>query len=542
LNINVIIAAAGSASRANTEQNKIFIKSAEGKSALWYSVNMFLEVAEVSKIIIAAKPGEFREIIKVFDEDSRAALNGCADGVLNRMNSGKVLENNVARDNGGGEKNDGRAPIETIEFFCAGKKIILCAGGRDRFSSVKSALRYTDEACKTVLIHDAARPYAERALIDRVISDAAKYDSAVPAVPVADTMKILKKETPTGADTPGIFESEAPTATDITKIFKNDKKTAMSTDRKNYLSVSTPQGYAAAKIRAAYAVSENGVGFTDDSSVYEKYIAPPHLTEGQSSNTKITTESDVRQFENYDGGFAVFPKCAPFVILEKLTYGFADGYVPPKNTSHTRLTEEQFTNTKNAVLRPINEQSQNTEITEITTSGARQFENYGGGFSLRVGNGYDLHRFAEGRRFILGCTEIPHGSGLLGHSDADALTHSIIDALFSAAGERDIGCVFPDGGEEFKDISGTVLLERARRILEKKRVEIICVSSVVIAEAPKLSPHVTAMKRAISSALKIAPERVSISCKTNERTGLIGDKKALAAYSVCLVAVNGEGV
>src|SRR5919199_756533 len=129
---------------------------------------------------------------------------------------------------------------------------------------------------------------------------------------------------------------------------------------------------------------------------------------------------------------------------------------------------------------------------------------------FRSGIGYDAHRFKEGRKLILGGVEIAHSRGLEGHSDADVLSHAIADALLGAIGERDIGHHFPNSDESIRGISSIAILERVQELIAKSRGEVVNVDATLLAEAPKISPHIDAMRANISRALKIDRSRVSI--------------------------------
>ncbi len=159
---------------------------------------------------------------------------------------------------------------------------------------------------------------------------------------------------------------------------------------------------------------------------------------------------------------------------------------------------------------------------------------------IRVGNGFDVHRFQEGRRLVLGGVEIPYSKGLLGHSDADVLVHAIMDALLGACGERDIGKHFPDTDAGYKDISSLILLKRVKSILEQKGYRIGNVDSIIVAEEPKLSPHIDRMKDTVAAVLGIEAEAVGIKATTTEQLGFTGRKEGIAAYAVaCLMKDNG---
>jgi len=152
--------------------------------------------------------------------------------------------------------------------------------------------------------------------------------------------------------------------------------------------------------------------------------------------------------------------------------------------------------------------------------------------------GYDIHRLEEGRKLFLGGAEIPFSRGLAGHSDGDCLIHAIIDALLGAMGEMDIGQMFPDTDPQYKGIHSTALLERTMTELRKKGMCVQHVDSVIIAEHPKLAPHIPTMKEVLCPLLGIEREDLGIKAKTNEGLGAIGRGEAIAALVQVLVAVD----
>jgi len=153
----------------------------------------------------------------------------------------------------------------------------------------------------------------------------------------------------------------------------------------------------------------------------------------------------------------------------------------------------------------------------------------------RTGVGYDLHVLTPGRKLILGGVEIEHDKGLLGHSDADVLTHAVMDALLSALSLRDIGYHFSDKDEQYKDISSMVLLSRVLKMVQEQGYKPSNVSAVIMAEKPKLSPHVPAITESLATALGIAPNMVGITCTTSEKVGLVGREEAIAVHAICTV-------
>ena len=153
----------------------------------------------------------------------------------------------------------------------------------------------------------------------------------------------------------------------------------------------------------------------------------------------------------------------------------------------------------------------------------------------RIGEGWDTHALVTGRRLVLGGVEIPHTHGLLGHSDADALCHAITDALFGAAALGDIGHHFPDTDERFKGADSIALLAEAARRVRGAGWQIGNVDSTVIAQAPKMAPHIAGMRLRISQAVLISIEQVSVKAKTAEKMGPVGQGDAIEARAVCLL-------
>jgi 2-C-methyl-D-erythritol 2,4-cyclodiphosphate synthase len=154
---------------------------------------------------------------------------------------------------------------------------------------------------------------------------------------------------------------------------------------------------------------------------------------------------------------------------------------------------------------------------------------------LRIGEGWDVHALVEGRKLILGGIEIPHSKGLLGHSDADALLHAITDALLGAAALGDIGTHFPDTAVQFKGADSTVLLAEAARLVRAKGYSIGNVDSTVIAQAPKLAPHIGAMRARIAQVLGVELDQVNVKAKTAEKMGPVGLGQAMEARAVVLL-------
>ena len=154
---------------------------------------------------------------------------------------------------------------------------------------------------------------------------------------------------------------------------------------------------------------------------------------------------------------------------------------------------------------------------------------------MRIGHGYDVHRLCENRRLIIGGVEIPHDNGLLGHSDADVLLHAISDALLGAAALGDIGKLFPDSDEAYKDADSLVLLKKVATRIYCAGYRIVNVDSTIIAQEPKLAPHIQKMRANIARALDMDISEVSVKATTEEGLGFSGEKLGIAAHAVCLI-------
>ncbi|MEP6821315.1 MAG: 2-C-methyl-D-erythritol 2,4-cyclodiphosphate synthase [Chthoniobacterales bacterium] len=158
--------------------------------------------------------------------------------------------------------------------------------------------------------------------------------------------------------------------------------------------------------------------------------------------------------------------------------------------------------------------------------------------TTRCGIGYDAHRLVAGRKLFLGGVEIPYNVGLEGHSDADVLCHAIADALLGAIGESDIGHHFPNTDEDIRGISSLAILERVTEVLRTQNARVVNVDATLIAEAPKIAPHIPAMRQRIAGALQSEVTRISIKATTNEGLGTIGRGEGMAAMAVAIVEMD----
>lgn len=154
---------------------------------------------------------------------------------------------------------------------------------------------------------------------------------------------------------------------------------------------------------------------------------------------------------------------------------------------------------------------------------------------MRIGHGYDVHRFAENRDLILGGVKIQHPLGLLGHSDADVLTHAVMDALLGAAGLRDIGFHFPDTDPKYKGADSLVLLSHVAKLLKDNGYRVSNVDVTMLAQAPKLKPYIPQMAENLAARLEIPVSRVNVKATTEEGLGFTGRQEGLACHAVCLL-------
>ncbi|MDE6282268.1 MAG: 2-C-methyl-D-erythritol 2,4-cyclodiphosphate synthase [Oscillospiraceae bacterium] len=154
---------------------------------------------------------------------------------------------------------------------------------------------------------------------------------------------------------------------------------------------------------------------------------------------------------------------------------------------------------------------------------------------MRIGHGYDVHRLVEGRKLILGGVDIPFEKGLLGHSDADVLTHAIMDALLGAAALGDIGKLFPDNDPAYEGADSLALLRRVAEVLDENGYTVGNVDATVLAQRPRLAPHIPLMREKIAAAMGVDPGRISVKATTEEGLGFTGTGEGMAAHAVALI-------
>ena len=301
-------------------------------------------------------------------------------------------------------------------------------GGATRRDSVYNGLNALPEGVDVVAIHDAARPFVSRAVIEATLKSAREHGSGVICTPVIDTIKQI------------------------------DPDGRVSTvDRSTLRAVQTPQSFRYNDILAAHERARaEGVEVTDDAMLYERYCGGLRLVtaEGAERNVKLTTKAD----------------------FEALT---------------PRLP------------------------------------------ALRVGQGYDAHRLAEGRKLILCGVEVPHVRGLVGHSDADVAVHALMDALLGAAGLGDIGRHFPDSDPAYKGISSMKLLDHVVGLLADKGWRTVNADVTIVAQKPRLAAYIPQMRENLAAALHT--DAVNVKATTTERMGFEGEELGISAQAVCLI-------
>ncbi|MCQ2210817.1 MAG: 2-C-methyl-D-erythritol 2,4-cyclodiphosphate synthase [Paludibacteraceae bacterium] len=162
--------------------------------------------------------------------------------------------------------------------------------------------------------------------------------------------------------------------------------------------------------------------------------------------------------------------------------------------------------------------------------------------NFRVGQGYDVHQFAENRELWIGGIQIPFEKGLLGHSDADVLIHAICDALLGAAHLRDIGYHFPDNASEFKNIDSKILLKKTIKLIGEKGYVVGNIDSIICAQQPKLSPYIEQMEKCLADVIGIDVDQVSVKATTTEKLGFVGRKEGIAAYATVLIEKRNKNI
>lgn len=349
----------------------------------------------------------------------------------------------------------------------------ILPGGQERQDSIYQAVRRIPEDVDLVLVHDGVRPFVSGELIRRTIKAAASCGAAVAAVPVKDTIKMAEENV-------------------LTKTL----------DRKRLYAVQTPQGFRRELLVSAYHEAYRGNYYgTDDAFLVEKTGEKVYLVKGDYNNIKITTIEDI-------------------LFGEAILSGQMSTY-PHPFTEETGVAADSPADTDT-------DMGLNIGFDKAVSSGS-------GGEEIRVGTGYDVHRLVQDRKLILGGVEIPFEKGLLGHSDADVLTHAIMDALLGAAALGDIGRHFPDSDESYRNVSSLLLLKRVKELLAERGCSIGNIDAVVIAQRPKIAPYIGQMISQVAKTLEIEEHRINIKGTTTERLGFCGREEGIAAQASVLI-------
>ena len=319
------------------------------------------------------------------------------------------------------------------EAVATGKLRAVVAGGATRQASVQAGLRRTTARDRIVLVHDAARPFADGALMARVIDGARSHGAAIPVAPVVDTIKKVKAG-----------------------------RIGATVDRETLGAAQTPQAFNRAALLKAYAnAARAGVVLTDEAMAMEREGLPVSAVAGSARNFKVTTPDDLER-------------------------------------ARQMLTPAQG--------------------------------------ALRVGHGFDAHRLVPKRPLMLGGVRVPAAVGLEGHSDGDVLLHAICDALLGAGALGEIGSLFPSSDKKLKGAPSATFVAEVKRRLALSRFSIVNVDATLIAERPRLSAHLEAMKKNVARLLEVEQGKVSIKVKSTDALGAIGRGEGIAAQVLALLA------
>ena len=297
------------------------------------------------------------------------------------------------------------------------------------------------------------------------------HDGARPLVPRTVIDAVIDGCAARGAAIPAVSVKDT-----IKQIHLSDSRAVVSftPERSLLRAVQTPQGFDAALLMRAYDACAPDTAVTDDASLVEALGAPVYIVDGDEMNIKITTPSDLGRAEQLLNGSS----------------------------------------------------ADDPGINDPVAAAARV---------PRTGMGYDVHAFAENRKLILGGVNIPHDRGLLGHSDADVLIHAVMDALLGAAALGDIGKHFPDTDLRYKGISSLLLLGHVSELLSSHGWTIVNIDVTVIAQRPKIAPHIPQMKKIMAEVLKISESQINIKGTTTERLGFTGREEGIASQAVASI-------
>ena len=413
---------------------------------------------------------------------------------------------------------DNAAPFEAyLQRFPAPKPLrILPCGGATRQATVRNALAHLPDGVRFVAVHDAARPLVSHALLDRLIATAMQYGTAIPALPVQDTLKRA-----------------------------DDGRTVQATvPREGLYRVQTPQVFRADWLINAHrcAAEEGFEQATDDAQLLERLVAT--AVQHGTAVPALPVQDTLKRSEDGRTVQATVPREGLYRV-QTPQVSRADWLI----NAHRRAAEEGFEQaTDDAQLLEragypvylVDGDPRNLKLT--TPDDLHLLRLYAGEVVLtRTGIGYDIHQLTEGRTLMLGGVAIEYPYGLQGHSDADVVLHAICDALLGAAALGDIGQHFPNSDPRWKDAPSLTLLQQVRTLLAQHGWQPLHIDAMALAEAPKLAPYIPEMRARIAHALGILPEQVSIKATTNEGMDAVGARRAIACYAVATIyPVNEE--
>ena len=373
MKVTLILACAGEGKRAGFQKNKLLI-NAGGSTVLQKTLSVFLKSGLINEYIVTLSEKDFNEVAPTLPHEVEVVL-----------------------------------------------------GGKTRTDSVKNAL--IKATGNIVLIHDGARPFVTLKMIEDCINTAVSFGSAVPIVPVRDT----------------ICSSE-------------NNKIEDYLGKSGLYAVQTPQGFDRIKLLDSY--NNCNKTYNDDGEVYSSLYGKVSTYDGDNKNVKLTFNEDFTLLDTH-------PLC-------------------------------------------------------------------------KVGNGFDCHKLVKNRKLILGGIELPHDKGLLGHSDADVLTHAIMDSMLSACALRDIGYHFPDTDEKYKGANSIELLKEVINLCKQKGYKIKSLSAVIMAQKPKLLPHIPSISKNLSSVLGIDIEEVGIGATTLEGLGFVGREEGICVSATSVMVKTNE--
>jgi len=342
-----------------------------------------------------------------------------------------------------GEEHAARSclPEELLDTRKTKSSVLFVAGGPTRRASVHNALSLLLTYNPTyVLIHDGARPWIKRGLIERCIEAAKQFGAAIPVLPLLETPKEID-------------------------LMETGRFIKRRLERSAIYTAQTPQCFAFPEILTCHekAAQETNHEYTDDAEVWTEFAGKVAAIPGNPGNRKITYPEDLEVW----------------------------------NEDHPLFPSPQ---------------------------------------SLKIGIGRDIHRLVAGRKFLLGGVTIPFEKGEDGHSDGDALSHAICDALLGAAGLSDIGALFPPDDPEWRDAHSLNLLKRTWRLVNSQGWRLVNLDCTVTCENPRIAPHRDHIRRTLAAALDADPRQVFVKGKTNEGLGPIGAGEAIEALAVCLLS------